>query len=114
VTPGRYLRLRREAAGLGLGELPIAGTAALAIELDARPPTADELDALRCAIDFDHHVIAALAAGETPRLCRQCACSEWDPCIHDLQGGGSCWWVEHDFCSACAERARSMPEGMAP
>lgn len=36
---------------------------------------------------------------EEPIKCRQCGCSENDPCIH--QQYGPCWWIEEDLCSHC-------------
>jgi hypothetical protein len=94
-----------------LSELPIDGVSALAIELDIRLPTAAEVVSLRSAYRFDTALLAAIAAGATPRICRVCGCSELDACVGPRATG--CHWVEHDLCSACADRARPTPEGLA-
>jgi hypothetical protein len=80
VTPGRYLRLRRQAAGLALETVPIDGVAMLAIERDVRAPTDLELWALSQAFDFDVPVLVSIARGVIPDICRGCGCSQWDPC----------------------------------
>jgi hypothetical protein len=36
---------------------------------------------------------------EKERTCRQCGCSENDPCVHPQFG--PCWWAEDDLCSHC-------------
>lgn len=110
MTPGGYLRLRRIAAGLSLEQLPIDGTAMLAIEHGVRVPTMSELTKLLAAFRFSVRVFLMVRAGGTPRLCRECGCSELDACVGDA--GVGCHWVEHNFCSACADRARSLPEGL--
>jgi hypothetical protein len=110
VTPGRYLRLRRQAAAVRLSDLPI-GVSAVVIELDMRLPTDAEVAALRSAFRFDTALLAAIARGETPRICRVCGCSEIDACVGPR--GTGCHWVERDLCSSCADRARPMPEGLA-
>lgn len=110
MTPGHYLRLRRRAAGLELDQLPIAGTAALAIEHGARFPTAAEVAALGMAFRFDPVVLGGLVGGIIDDICRECGCSELDAC---MDGGIGCSWVERDLCSACATRARPLSEGLA-
>jgi hypothetical protein len=40
------------------------------------------------------------------RVCRACACSEYDPCPE------GCGWAEPDLCTACAELAQ--PSASAP
>jgi len=34
------------------------------------------------------------------RVCRDCACTEYDPCTDEQ--GHACYWVSEDLCSACA------------
>jgi hypothetical protein len=86
VTPGRYLRLRRQAAGLGLADLPIRGLSALVIERDVRPATVIEVDELRCAFQFDTQILAAIGRRNDSGLCRVCGCSELDACWDETDG----------------------------
>ena len=113
MTPGRYLQLRRIAAGIAVDGLSLSQDAVEAIEADVRPPTDIELQAMAWAFDFDNAVLIGLARGIQSRLCRTCGCSEWDPCVAGLAGAGSCYWVERDLCSTCADKARTLPEGLA-
>lgn len=108
MTPGRYLRLRRQAAGVNINDAGIPGVSMLAIERDLRLPAKDEIHALAKAFDFDRVLLMTIGCGLEPRLCRVCACSEWDACASDLLGTGSCHWVEHDLCSACADKAEEI------
>lgn len=127
-SPGTYLRLRREAQGLSIEDvaafvrtvphLDLHGRCALlrGIEADLTPISDDIIGSLIRAADegsfrFDPEILVRLidiAAGDTsrtrPRLCRKCACSEFDACNCGSQGGGwiGCHWIEPDLCSACA------------
>jgi hypothetical protein len=115
MTPGRYLRLRRRAAGLRLDELPIDGTAMLAIERDLRAPTNIEAWGLACAFPFSTVVLVSIGRGLIPGLCRVCGCSEFDPCVEDVAIGvaAPCAWVDEDLCSACVGAAPALREGLA-
>lgn len=120
ITPGTYLRLRREAAGLSIED--VAGVIATVphmdalgragwlrlVEADETPIGADVIDTLRNVFRFDQVVLMDLddiARGATvvpaPRLCRLCACSENDACIDPVTHIG-CAWVAAELCSACA------------
>lgn len=111
MTPGRYLRLRRKAAGLELDDVLLASdTALLAIERDLRPATDREIAQLRVQFQFDTQILAEISRGGAPRMCRVCGCTENDACA-DVFGLG-CHWVERDRCSACSDCARPMPEGL--
>lgn len=127
-SPGTYLRLRREAQRLSIDDVaavvrtdpdvPLAARAELlrAIEADLTPISDVVIGSLMRAADvgsfrFDPEVLVRLidiAAGDTsrkpPRLCRKCACSEFDACHCGSQGGHwiGCHWIEPDLCSACA------------
>ena len=121
MTPGRYLHLRRVAAGLSIDDVaarigtepPVAGQSRVelvrAIEADQQPLTADVMDALRPVFVFDAIILVALcavAAGrqiDLPAICRECGCSEWDACR--LEGGRTCSWSTPDLCSACVRAA---------
>lgn len=121
LTPGAYLRLRREAAGISrqdaaerLHTEPRLPTAAreewiAAIEADVRPASFATIAALRWVYSFDLDVLATLAAAalgfdvRPPRLCRVCACSDQDGCRV------GCRWVAPDLCSACAREIEGAP-----
>lgn len=102
MTPGRYLKLRRKAAGVGINDAAIPGVSMLAIERDLRLPAQAEVTALARAFPFDRLLLFSISCGMTPRLCRGCACSAWDACI------GSCHWVAEDLCSTCADAAAEV------
>ena len=116
ISPGTYLRRRREAAGLTLPQLaklyaynPLGADAAEALLAEAER---DEthlgwgvLDRLRRHIAFLPGIYMCLAQGlNAPRLCRICACS-WDDACYI--GGGGCAWTDHDreLCTACISKA---------
>ena len=105
MSPGTYLRKRREAADLSVDDvaamLPTEPrTAALSraewlrrIEADVVPIGNDVAAALRYAFAFDASVLRRLEDLRTspglpePRLCRICACSEYDACLPDGEPG---------------------------
>lgn len=123
LTPGAYLKHRRQAARLAIDDL----AAALAtepriaqhvradwivqIEADVMPASFATIVALRCAFAFDLHVLERLAlinGGadlEAPRLCRICACSDDDSCS---VGVWPCSWATKDLCSSCVTVAPAM------
>lgn len=45
-------------------------------------------------------------ADSEARKCRECGCSELNPCT-DPDDGGPCYWVERDLCSTCAKRFKA-------
>lgn len=87
MTPGAYLRMRRQAAGLSyvdvgrlLGAERLSSPIEL-IEVDARRPSADDISRLHRLFNFDGEVLARLLAGDdSDRICSGCGCTEWDPC----------------------------------
>jgi hypothetical protein len=129
ISPGTYLALRRQAAGLTLEE--VASQLATAphlnerariewlrrIEADEYPMSSVTLDALREMFRFDATVLLRLddlrhgARLPEPRLCRECGCSELDACDTSAGRCGflSCHWVADDLCSACAARSGTAP-----
>ncbi|QIG80082.1 RodZ family helix-turn-helix domain-containing protein [Stakelama tenebrarum] len=128
MTPGTYLRKRREASGLCVLDVAVriaapGQTARLVrslneIERDELHVTDAILHALRHAFAFDPqiyaqlldlHVSDAAAAAMLPhpQLCRVCACSWHDPCQTD---DGPCHWQERDLCSACVGADPGEPE----
>ena len=132
MTPGTYLRKRREAQRLSIddvaaviGTVPPVDLATRAdwlrrIEEDAAPIGDDVFAALVIASDrgsfhFDPLVLFSLVDLHTgspvsepkpkpPQLCRVCACSHYDPCVTVETGRypETCAWSEPDLCSSCA------------
>lgn len=117
MSPGTYLRLRREAAGVTLEAAAIALAHGLKnrntllaledIEADLRGASPTEIARLGLAFRFDGATFDQLtdihffrADLPHPRICRVCACSELDPCI-DFDRQLACHWVDLDLCSAC-------------
>lgn len=125
MSPGTYLRKRRESACLTIDDVALAIATApsipaldraqwlTSVERDDAPVEEHMIDALSAVheLPFDKHVLrilVAIARGETfdaPALCRVCACSWWDPCL--CTDGGDCAWVPDDpaLCTACQGRA---------
>ncbi len=126
MTPGSYIRLRRIAAGLSLGEVArqLAAVQLGLVRLDRRK-LLDELErieadeaaltlaqaeVLRNVFPLDPTVYSRLLSHGTlplPQICRGCGCSWFDPCLPDPAIRGerapACHWAETDLCSACAE-----------
>lgn len=121
MKPGRYIQLRRQAAGLSIEDVAarigtephVAGQSRVemlrAVEADEQPLTADVMEALRPVFVFDAVILVGLCVIATgghldlPAICRDCGCSEWDACR--LSGGRVCSWSTPDLCSACAKAA---------
>lgn len=125
MTPGTYLKLRRQAAGLSVDD--VAGLVHTAphlgafdrsawigrIESDVAAISPDVVRALASAFRFDRRVLLRLIdlrsygtdIGVTPRICAICACSDADPCL-DEQTHRACAWVSADLCSGCAPTAK--------
>ncbi|MGN6270893.1 MAG: helix-turn-helix domain-containing protein [Sphingomonas sp.] len=129
MTPGTYLRLRREAAGVPIEKIAAQvwtdprvsqrdrGLLIAAIEEDLTPAAAWTLAALRRFYRFDPAVYELLVRShhhgqhvDCPPICTLCGCTENDACQVDqagwrsATGGLGCWWVEPDLCSACDRR----------
>lgn len=130
MTPGTYIRKRREAAGVSRDHLatfvptdpPVPSRTRSewieSIEAGAYPVPYALMMVLERLVPFDPAVLDALALAEAsfdgvtvPPICRVCACSEYDPCL-DTQGGHdteACAWAEPDLCSFCAGREVPAP-----
>ena len=114
MTPGSYIRLRRIAAGLSLGEAArqLAAMQLGLVRLDRRK-LLDELERIEAdeaALTLAQAVYSRLlsrGALPLPQICRGCGCSWFDPCLPDPAIRGerapACHWAETDLCSACAE-----------
>ncbi|NWK96538.1 XRE family transcriptional regulator [Sphingobium lactosutens] len=123
MTPGTYLQLRRKAAGLSiedvagavrtvphLAEIDRAAFIRL-IESDIAAPVWDVIEALSGAFALDRDVVDLLRLAQDfprhfkaidlslPQICKQCGCSDCDPCIVN---GRSCAWSAPDLCNACS------------
>ena len=124
MSPGTYLRMRREAYGWTLDDIALmTETAPVAVcarrraewlgdvEQDRTPITADIVETSRGCFPFDRavlHLLVAIYAGAdlvAPQICRVCACSSLDPC--NDEEAGPCSWVSGDatLCTACATRS---------
>ena len=124
ITPGAYLKRRRQAQHLRLSDVAARiGTRPHVpehdriawlekIEADIVPASIHTIDALSAAYRFDRSVLAtldAIARGvrdpeHAPRLCRVCACSWRDACITAVDGhhAEGCAWVQgEDLCTGC-------------
>lgn len=116
MTPGEYLKLRREHAGVTVAQAAerLAGPRFLAVDtLARRSPrqllesieddrvrlSPDEVRVLKYSFRFDAGVLRRLERGEQARICRRCGCSEFDPCVDDHNQ--PCSWAAVDRCSAC-------------
>lgn len=112
MTPGEYLRKRRQAAGLSMADVVrLLGPTRLSrplelIEADVRLPAANDVGLLRTLFAFDPAVLGSLLAGDAgDRICTGCGCTEWDPCV---AAGPACQWVGIDRCSACPSPSLTM------
>jgi transcriptional regulator with XRE-family HTH domain len=116
LTPGQYLRKRREASGLSIDDIAERiGTVPHwaphlrrgwleQIESNQMPATFNTIVVLHQVMQFDLRVLVSLTAEATdaPRLCKVCACSDEDPCVGT---SGPCSWVNVDLCTACFHHA---------
>ena len=121
ITPGTYLRKRREAAGLSLDDVALrTGTIPVwpmhtraewlaTIEADTAPISVSTAIALFDVVPFDAQVLEALmaihagmAGAELPPLCRVCACSQNDPCVDRAKQEFCAWFdADHTLCTVC-------------
>lgn len=119
MRPGRYLELRRTAAGLDLADVArmlspaphgLERVRAQVAKVEADDPDApsfDLVDELRRCFSFDadvYHLLVAHRADPAcelplPRICALCGCTLYDAC-HD-ERRGACAWVSEDLCSHC-------------
>lgn len=116
MSPGTYLRLRREAEDMSIEDVamllptePHIDVIARAewlrrIEGDIEPIGLHVVKALRYAFAFDAYVLSELdylrlhpGGIPAPMVCERCACSELDAC------GTGCWWKRPGLCSSCPD-----------
>lgn len=120
ITPGTYLRLRRQASGFAIEDVaalvhtsPRLGEVDRAawlrrLEDDVAALSPDVIATLHDAFRFSHRVLTALidlrsyGAGvvSEPAICLICGCSQFDACF---DGHTSCAWsnAASDHCTAC-------------
>ena len=123
MSPGQYLKLRRVAAGLTLMDVaamvstnPRYGEIDKVawidrIERDIAALSPDVIATLSDAFRFSRQVLLQLItlrsygpdAGEEPRICHLCGCTERDACL-DPATGETCAWSGADTCTACTEK----------
>jgi hypothetical protein len=120
LVAGAYLRTRREAAGLSLGDVARAyvhhgldnhAARLLFAEAEAGTTVLNESTLLRLTgvFRFDPEIYLALAEGIPVSVCRVCACSWNDPCTGAPHGG--CAWTDasETLCTACSPAAIVRP-----
>lgn len=108
ITAGRYLRLRREAAGRSIPDVAkiyelqnfrFDQSAWARAEQDETPLNETTLRKVVTAFPFDRRVYDNLVLDLPPgRICRGCGCTWNDPC------SSGCAWTsaDQDICTACA------------
>jgi len=126
MSPGTYMRKRREAAGFSIDEIAMmvggkSATGRAEIKNLVERLEAGEVGQAQSlvyqlvgAFSFDERVYSALVLRAAdpdsrvpiPPICRVCACSFFDPC-HDLQGE-ACGWApvgegEEPLCTMCID-----------
>lgn len=106
MTPGQYIRMRREAAGLSIGDVMavLAGGGVLSspleeIESDQATPTFLDAALLAFAFRIDDMIVARLKDGEPVQLCIACGCSTGFECDHEHYG--RCSLPATGVCSNC-------------
>lgn len=68
-------------------------------------PRAEFVAGIIMAVEHGRRIGMAAVAGM--RACRVCGCTEYRACE------GSCWWVEADLCSTCADVPQPRAEELA-
>lgn len=134
LSPGTYLRKRREAAGLSIDDVAarLAGlpfpirpatttqVTQLTVLLDRAEADQDNLTVLKAALlrnvyCFDLAVYEQLLlihyAGDghglpAPQVCTNCACSWHDAC--QTAHGPCSWSADPDLCTACVEKIHGV------
>lgn len=127
MTPGTYLRKRREASGipvdtLGRSMVPADRTAAkhdqlgkifadmlAEAEADRLPLDSAASRIIADIFGFDNEIydrLVAIRFGHNlpiPQICKACACSWNDPCLSEGVDTieSPCSWAEADLCTAC-------------
>jgi hypothetical protein len=146
VLPGQYLEKRRIMAGHSLTSLAsellkVTGFGAgyfesdfrrlrlllIAAEQGSEHHSPERIDLIRNFVPLDRAIylrLVELAQGDAPYdvagICRNCACSFFDPCItapprSAAHRPDTCFWVNDTLCSACAGiTERTAPPASKP
>lgn len=75
--------------------------------IDLGQDLSERLSSLAEAWDrpLSHVILVLLTRGlrdaEAMQVCRDCGCTDCDPCDGDQ---GACYWAEEDLCSWCADK----------
>jgi hypothetical protein len=128
MTPGRYMRLRREARSLSIDAIATmiaakpADRATVRNELhmlECGDPSPDDyrglVESLAGLFRFDPVIYSLLVDRAhdpeselpLPAICRVCGCTWCDPC------DPPCSWAEIDLCTACVGRVPANDRGEA-
>jgi hypothetical protein len=127
MTPGHYVTLRREAAGLSLADAQRRLDGAIVAWSRHKPePVPADLPGLRdyeadqafagvrvltllslYVFPIDPTVYRTLAIGGAPDICRLCGCSQHDAC---LLGERTCAWAAPDRCDSPTCTTRHLKE----
>ena len=128
MSPGAYLRKRREAAGLTLADVAARVVTEprmpeheraewlRLLETDAMPPSARTIAVLRQVegLRFSGEVLDRLidldyfdAKLPAPPICPLCGCSWFDPC-HGDQGAPEHRWIPGQPCQSCELKAQDL------
>lgn len=120
LTPGTYLRLRRQSADLSIEDVAALVQTEprwseidrvawlLRIEADVAAISPDVAKSLKSTFRFSWKILGQLIdhrsygrdAGEPPRVCNICGCSAHDACF---DGHATCAWSgDLNLCTACA------------
>ncbi len=125
LAPHEYLALRMRAAGLRVADVAAMiapkkddlaeANALVSLLIDmpgGKAKRRETINALLGAFSFDPDVYFQLCedpAGQHPRICRDCGCSQWDPCDHEHLG--ACAWSTPARCTHCLPAVAGVAGG---
>lgn len=114
MTPGAYIRKRREAAGMSVADVEavLAGGGLLSaplaeMEAGTSPPVGMDAALLSFAFEIDDIAVARLVDGEPVALCAACGCGGSVRCEHEHWGLCASPLAPGTLCGACDLEARS-------
>lgn len=121
MLPGRYLQLRRVAAGIAIEDVAAGFQTTPRVDELARAELLRQAEAeqdvgnmtveiagayLAAGVSFDPTILIALASRSAAhaQVCSMCGCSWDDPCEDPTTGAG-CRWAAAGLCTSCAPPA---------